>query len=104
MSKLKFNPTHRVLIVAKTGTHGYDIYTIDENNGTFMKSNVDSKDTKIRSKKGFVAEKLCYNGANDYNRPLKDADISAIADKFNAKRVELGFKPLEFYRLESDNK
>jgi len=100
MSDLKFQPTHRVLIKATVGTHGYDMVAIDINNGTYNKCNVESEKTKIRAKKGILAEKLCYNGNNDYNVPLSDAIALKAIKQLNIKREELGFKPLEFWRFE----
>jgi hypothetical protein len=98
--KLQFNATHRVLIKANTAGHGYKTIRIDVNNGTFYNDiDVDSKDTKIRVNKGIRAEKLCYNGDNDYNKPLKDSTALKVINEFNIKRTELGFVALEFYRV-----
>ena len=103
--ELKFEPTHRVLIKAVAGNFGYKTIRIDKNNGTFYNDvDVDSKDTKIRVKKGIHAEKLCYNGGNDYNQPLKDSTALKVIKEFNAKRAELGFEPLEFYRVTDADK
>lgn len=102
MSELKFNATHRVLIKANETGHGYSTVVIDANNGTFKKDDdVKSDNTKIRILKGIHAEQLCYNGKNDYNRPLKDSTALKVIQQFNDKRAELGFKPLEFYRVTS---
>lgn len=103
MSKLKFNKTHRILVAATSGNHGYDMVDIDVENGTFHKNNVGQEETKIRVKKKLFAEKLCYNGGKDYNIPLKEKEALKIVEKFNLKREELGFKPLEFWRLGDDN-
>lgn len=102
MSKnLKFNPTHRVLIKAVDGNHSYNLVTIDVNNGTFKYEEVGQSDTKIRAQRGINAEKLCYNGKNDYNLPLTLKEAQKVVDQFNAKRAELDFGPLEFYRLDA---
>lgn len=100
MTKLVFQPTHRVLI--KATEEGYDYHTvlIDVNNGTFCKRDVDSNDTKIRVSKGVLAEKLGYNGKNDYNTALTEKEALRAVDDFNIKRAELGFEPVEFYRIE----
>ena len=100
MSELKFNATHRVLIKANQSGHSYNTVIIDVNNGTFKKDDdVNANDTKIRILKGIHAEKLCYNGENDYNQPLKDTTAIRVIEEFNIKRNELGFEPLEFYRV-----
>jgi hypothetical protein len=102
MSDLKFQATHRVLIKATVG-HGYDLVAIDVNNGTFHRCNVEKDDTKIRVKKGVLAEKLGYNGNNDYHTPLTEANALKTIAQLNVKREELGFKPLEFWRFEEDD-
>ena len=102
MHELKFQPTHRMLIVANAEGHGYKTISIDVNNGTFYNDgDVKSGDTKIRVKQGIHAEILCYNGNKDYNLPMKDKTALEVISKFNIKRAELGFEPLEFYRVES---
>ena len=101
MSELKFKATHRILIKANATGHDYKTVRIDVNNGTFYNDGkVDSKNTKIRVKQGIHAEKLCYNGDKDYNLPLKNSTAIKVISEFNVKRLELGFEPLEFYRVE----
>ena len=102
MSNLKFQPTHRVLVSAIVGTHGYDMVDIDVNNGTFKKNHVNASDTKIRVKQGINAEKLCYNGGGDYNLPLKNTTAIKVIADFNKVRATLDFKPLEFWRFDED--
>jgi phage tail sheath protein FI len=103
MKKLQFKRTHRVLIKSTETGYDYNVITIDVNNGTYMKDKISSKTSKIRVNKGLVAEKLCYNGLNDYNIGLTQDEALAIADKFNSKRVELGFEAIKFWRLNEGN-
>ena len=99
MNKPTFSPTHRVLVDAAI-EHGYNMIDIDIVSGTFRKNEVNKKETKIRVLQDILAEKLCYNGGNDYNQPLTNKEAINIGIKFNKKREELGYKPLSFLRVE----
>jgi len=101
MSKLQFQPTHRILLAANAVDYTYDMVRLDVNNGTFYKdTDVKSTETKIRFKQGIHAEILRYNGNKDYNKPMTDKSAIKILKQFNKKRAELGFEPLEFLRIE----
>ena len=101
MSKLKFQPTHRMLMAANATDYTYNMVSFDVVNGTFKKeTDIASADTKIRAKKGVHAEILCYNGANDYNKPMTDKSALKTIKQLNTKRAELGFEPLSFLRVE----
>ena len=100
MKKLQFKRTHRVLVKATETGYDYDVITIDVNNGTYMKDKISSKTSKIRVNQGLIAEVLRYNGNKDYNIGLTQDEALAIADKFNSKRIELGFEAIPFWRLE----
>ena len=101
MSKLQFKPTHRMLMAANDTDYTYNMVSFDVVNGTFKKElDVASADTKIRVKKGIHAEILCYNGMNDYNKPMTDKSALKAISQLNKKRAELGFEPLSFLRVE----
>jgi hypothetical protein len=76
--------------------------SIDVNNGTFYKVDVEQDNTKIRVKKGVFAEKLGYNGNKDYHTALTNEQATEVIKQLNAKRAELGFYPLEFYRVKEN--
>lgn len=101
MTKLVFQPTHRVLIKAAEEGYDYHAVLIDVNNGTFCKRDVNASDTKIRVKEGIFAEKLGYSGRNDYNTPLNQKEAIKLIDSFNIKRAELNFELVAFYKNEA---
>jgi hypothetical protein len=101
MANLKFVPTHRMVIKAASGTHGYDVVEIDIHNGTFKKKNVSQQETKIRVNKSILGEILNLGGKS---KPLGLDEIQGIADSFNEARVASGYQPLVFRTEDEDRK
>lgn len=93
MSNPIFKPTHRMLVKAASGTHGYDVVEIDINHGTFKKKNVSQQETKIRVNKSILGEIIDLGGKS---KPLGLDEIQGVADTFNEARVKLGFAALVF--------
>lgn len=93
MSKIKFNRTHRVLIKATEGNHGYDTYEIDINSGLFRKVTVKSNLTKIRVKQQIFGEYF-YDGSKTAECSIDD--IKRIEKLFNNVRKSLEWPEMTF--------
>lgn len=91
-----FSPTHRVIINA-SAKRGYNIITIDINSGLYKKDDVNQNDTLIRVSKDILGEQLHYSG----NKTLTFKEILEVGKQFNSRREEIGYKPINFDRVEN---